>query len=1071
MLLAAAGVLAACAKEESGTSESGVSGKVVAQFGAGLSDVKTTLGPLDGTKRKIFWAAGDCIAINGLASEPLTEEAAGGVTAVFDFTEYYTKPCNVLYPSVMYKDESTITLPDTQNYEADGFASGAYPMAAYTEDASGATLAPLCAMIKLPIKRAAGASPDTDRVSTITFTGNAGEQVCGDFTIDYANATLTGASDAEADKSLVINVKHTPGTEPLPIVLVIPARTYASGFSIKVVDVAGHYMELSKDVSFTVEAGHLYVMPEFEFIPTGTELGVQISSAADLIAFAQNYNNQDISPDGLIATLTEDIVFDATSSAAYNATGGIGLKVAAGDDEDYYFNGLFNGNGKTISGLQATVPLFKATGGAGIVQDFAIDESCSFTFTHHNTAEADLGSVIGYHKGVLKDVAVSADVTITAGEEDIVQVTALGGLVGRVTEGLVQDCDYAGNITVPAGYSVAAKLCHIGGLVGEITNSKGIIRDSDFNGTLETEAKVASSDKNNPYLLVGGIVGSNLTGLVENCTVNDHPKEVTMANNKQYSGTLINHTTLAWHLAQGGIAGQNTGAVTDCVNNATVQNFVLTTGKDGTAADGNSRYYDYGGIVGLNRADGSVARCVNNGLLETRCSPRIQKIGGVVGYNLGNVESCSNAATGSIYITTTNISTYSLRVGEVGGVIGNNAGTVSDVQNAANISMDRTENATGVELKFGGVIGLSTTDINGGEGKNITNSGNILDAYNGTTVTTAGLRFGGIVGSAQASVDNVVNTGNLTVQLSTTNVMSKLFMGGIAGEIRSAASATVGGCENSGEVFFNVNGKNAAHTDNYAGGIIGKTIESNVAISDCTNSGYIHGGNPTKNNATTMFVGGIVAYLDGASSIMGCENAGQLLNDQFNNTNTKVGSTFEGGIAGFVLGTEENRIPITDVRNTVVPVIKIVNDEEVPCAGPRRGYGAGIAAYAEFADIADAESSGNYMNSSSYWLGGIAGWVVNSTVSNATYNGTSIETSQIQGAGGIVCTLDAGSVLDGCYSHLLTITHGANACVDGGIAAKSVEGSTIKNCHFTGNYPICSDGNFTDGGGNVADID
>ena len=68
MLLAAAGVLAACAKEESGTSESGVSGKVVAQFGAGLSDVKTTLGPLDGTKRKIFWAAGDCIAINGLAS-------------------------------------------------------------------------------------------------------------------------------------------------------------------------------------------------------------------------------------------------------------------------------------------------------------------------------------------------------------------------------------------------------------------------------------------------------------------------------------------------------------------------------------------------------------------------------------------------------------------------------------------------------------------------------------------------------------------------------------------------------------------------------------------------------------------------------------------------------------------------------------------------------------------------------------------------------------------------------------------------------------------------------------------
>jgi hypothetical protein len=1071
ILLAVAGVLAACTKEESGTSESGVSGKVVAQFGAGLSDVKTTLGPLDGTKRKIFWAEGDCIAINGIVSNPLTEEAAGGVTALFDFTEYLSTPCDVLYPASMYKDEATITLPAIQTYQADGFKSDAYPMSARSESTTGATLSPLCALIKLPLKLAGGTSPDTDRISNIVFSGNDGEQVCGDFSINYDFALLTSASSAEEDKKVMININKSLGADPLPVVMVVPAGDYNSGFSIRVTDVGGHYMDMSKNTAFTVEAGHLYVMPEFEFVPTGTQLGIEISSADDLIAFAQNYNSKAIASEGLIATVMQDIVFDETTSEAFNATGGIGLKVAAGDDEDYYFNGLFNGNGKTISGLQATVPLFTATGGAGIVQDFAIDESCSFTFTHHNTAEADLGSVIGYHKGVLKDVAVSADVTITAGEEDIVQVTALGGLVGRVTEGLVQDCDYAGNITVPADYSVAAKLCHIGGLVGEITNSKGIIRDSDFNGTLETEAKVSSSDKNNPYLLVGGIVGSNLTGLVENCTVNDHPKEVTMANNKQYSGTLINHTTLAWHLAQGGIAGQNTGAVTDCVNNATVQNFVLTTGKDGTAADGNSRYYDYGGIVGLNRADGSVARCVNNGLLESRCSPRIQKIGGVVGYNLGSVESCSNAATGSIYITTTNISPYSVRVGEVGGVIGNNAGTISDLQNAAEIKLDRTENVAGVDLKFGGVIGLSTTAINGGEGKSISNSGNIFDLYNGVTVTTVGLRFGGVVGSAQASVDNVVNTGNVTVQLSSTNVMSKLYMGGIAGEIRSAASATVGGCENSGEVFFNVNGKNAAHTDNYAGGIIGKTIESNVAISDCTNSGYIHGGNPTKNNATTMFVGGIVAYLDGASSIMGCENAGQLLNDQFNNTNTKVGSTFEGGIAGFVLGTEENRILITDVRNTVVPVIKIINDEEVPCAGPRRGYGAGIAAYAEFVDIADAESSGNYMNSSGYWLGGIAGWVVNSTVSNATYNGTSMETSQIQGAGGIVCTLDAGSVLDGCYSHLLSIEHGANACVDGGIAAKSVAGSTIKNCHFTGNYPICSDENFTDGGGNVADID
>ena len=78
--------------------------------------------------------------------------------------------------------------------------------------------------------------------------------------------------------------------------------------------------------------------------------------------------------------------------------------------------------------------------------------------------------------------------------------------------------------------------------------------------------------------------------------------------------------------------------------------------------------------------------------------------------------------------------------------------------------------------------------------------------------------------------------------------------------------------------------------------------------------------------------------------------------------------------------------------------------------------------------------------------------------------------SQVQGAGGIVCTLDAGSTISGCSSYLNSITHGANACVDGGLAAKSIAGSTIQNCHYTGTYGICSDSNFTDGGGNVADL-
>ena len=1064
-LLAVAVLLASCAKEALTEKPEITTGKTVLTVGV-APQTMVSMGPADAQgHRQLFWSDGDQIAVNGVTSAALENVEAECTSVDFTFDDPLTTPYNVLYPASIYTDATHVTLPSSQKYKEGGIADGVLPMAGYSADGSSITVSSLCAIVKIQVKRAA-TSPDEDNLVAVRFQGRNGEQVSGEFTIDYQNGTLTPGQYGAADE-VVRAVKNLATSTGAPCVyhVVVPAQTYSQGFDIIVQDVNGHIMTKSKTASITLEAGHMYTMPEFEFVPTGTELGVEINSAQDLIDFTTAYNNKVFDSD-LVATLTSDINFDATSSAAFNATGGIGMKIAAGDTEDYYFNGIFEGDNHSIIGLEATVPIFTATGDGGIVRNLTVDNSCVFSFTHGNAAEADLGSVVGYHKGLLKGVTSNADVSIAAG--DITQVTALGGLVGRITIGSVEDCIYAGDLVVPAEFSVTGKLTHIGGLVGEITNAAGVIKDSDFNGTLETEARVSSTDKNNPYLFVGGIVGSVAAGTVSNCNVTaTSTKEVTMANNTAYTGTLFNHTTLAYHMAQGGVAGQNAGTVENCTNLATTQNFVLTTGTSGTAADANSRYYDLGGIVGLNKASATVSGCINEGLIESRSTPRIQKVGGVVGYNFGTVSSCSNSGN-LTFASATGISPYNMRVGEVGGVIGNNDGTVSEISNSGNIALSRTENAAGVELKFGGVIGLSSTAIDGGAGKNISNSGNITDTYNGTTVTTAGLRFGGVVGTTSASVQNVTNTGNVTYQLSSTNIVSHLYMGGIAGEIRSAASATVSGCENSGEVFFNINGNGGAkddsvkHTDNYTGGIIGKTIESNVTISNCINSGYIHGGNSIKHNQTTMFVGGIVAYLDGVSSIEDCTNTGKLLNDQFNNTTTKVGSTFEGGIAGFVLGTADDRISIFNVTNNY--------DSGATITGGRRGYVGGTVGYGEYVDITNATNANGYGGGSGYYIGGIAGWLVNSTATNCTFSGTSIESSQVQGAGGIVCTLDAGTVLDGCYSYLTTIIHGANACVDGDVAAKSVAGSTIKNCHYTDTYGLCSDSNFTNGGGNVADL-
>lgn len=1155
ILLAAAGVLAACAKEETGTSESGEKGKVVAQFGAGLSEVKTTLGPLDGTKRKIFWAEGDCISINGLVSNPLSAEAAGSVTAVFDFTESFSTPCNVLYPASMYKDDGTITLPAIQVYEADGFKNGAYPMAAVSEEGTGATLSPLCAMIKLPIKLAGGISPDTDRISNIVFSGNAGDQVCGDFTIDYADASLAPAASPEEGRTVMINVSKSLGTEPLPIVLVVPARTYSAGFSIRVTDVAGHYMDMSKNSSFTVEAGHLYVMPEFEFVPTGTQLGIEISSADDLIAFAQNYNSKAIASEGLIATLTEDIVFDETTSEAFNATGGIGLKVDAGDAEDYYYNGLFNGNGKTISGLQATVPLFRATGSAGIVKDLTLDGSCSFTFTHPNTKEGMFGSMVGYHKGKLENIIVAADVAL-AEKKEISQMTTLGGLVGRATTGTLSACTYSGLISTPAGFAGTKKLL-IGGLVGRFSN-EGSVKESYFKGAISNEAQITSTDKANPYIVIGGVVGFVDGGAsVESCNTTADHAEVASAYSGA-NGIIVNKTTVAYNSAVGGIAGEvNNGTVSYCDNASTIFNTVFKVGADG------SRYMKTGGIVGKNDAGGIVSNCNNLGSVQHRSNPRLQSIGGIVGWNAGMVNACVNSAAVNQMTSGQNVKAG--RIVKLGGVIGENiaGAAVYDLHNTANIQISSMEDGTASEVTMGGVIGWNGADIDGGEAKTISNSGQV---YLSPTFTNQflGYEIGGVVGCSQASVSNVWNSGYVYVRWnSDANVASKFCVGGVVGKLAGTADLVLSGCDNkhtdgnegkvlflagpnngnnvggilgysetnvtltacennglvtsqlfsvldsgdeanpynvngclggilgalasgktasftqcvnNGEVFYDNNGKGGTadttegrYTNTYAGGILANG--DGVSFDSCINNGYVHAGNAIKHNGTACYTGGIVAYLTGASSIVDCTNTAKVFNDQFVNASSVTTNAFTGGIAGRAVGASGEEISISGcVHNT-------------QNLGPRRGIVGGIVGYGKYVSIDNCNVDAINFTGSAYIIGGIAGQVDNGSISNSSWTGNSIVSSQVLAnmGGGIAGQLTATTV-DACGSYLTAlmkkvdpVTFATGGAIVGTVAQSEQGATTIQNCHYKAEIndeasKIAGAGAFTDGGGNVADL-
>lgn len=820
------------------------------------------------------------------------------------------------------------------------------------------------------------------------------------------------------------------------------------------------YEERSGKITFSNEAGseEVTVSQEAATPPTPPVVdGIAIGSAAELITFAQEYNARKYyGQDNFKVTLTADIVFDKSSSEAFNATGGIGNK----DGEDTnYFHGQFDGANFIIHGLSATVPLFAYVGSDGSVKNLVINDDCSFTFTHPNNAEADLGSVVGYHKGVLDNVISRANVNLAAPADSVHHTTILGGLVGRATTGQILNCGYFGNLSTPADFVTDEKVI-IGGVVGSFSNA-GSVSTSGFGGTICNEARVKNTTKD-AYLIMGGIVGYNAAGTVSNCETTNNP--VIPGSYDGTSGTIVNKTVESFASALGGIVGVNAATVQSCTNKAYL---LVTLFKwDNNNADG--RYLRTGGIVGQNLSGGSVTGCNNEGEILHRTNPRLQSLGGIVGWT--DVETvvtgCTNSAP--LGISTAGVGSYSARIPYLGGVIGENySSNISDVHNTGDLLISRIENNTGSEVRMGGVIGSNFAPIDGGANRSITNSGKV---YYNCNISNQASKYcvGGVIGYTEASVQGLANSGYVLFNWnSDANIASLAHVGGVIGHLagKEEEKTIIDNCvnnatnaENSGEVYLSLKKGSAGHNENFAGGILGYTT-ANVSITNCSNTGYIHGGNTTKVNGKTCYVGGIVAYIGGASSISLCQNTGKLLNDQFNNTNTVNGSCFEGGIAGFVKGSADARISISNVTNTVTGI------------GPRRGYGGGIAGYAEYADISDATSDGDYAGGSSYFLGGIAGWAVNSNISGCTYNGSSMQTSQIQGAGGIVAVLDQGSVLDACNSHLASVTIGSNECVQGAVAAKSVAGSTIKNCHYVnGSLSICSDSNFTDGGGNVADL-
>ncbi|MBO4427905.1 MAG: hypothetical protein J5771_05450 [Bacteroidales bacterium] len=1092
VLLAAMALLASCAKEEKAPLAI-EKGTTVLQVGIASETAqpalasKTYMGEKDSQNhRKVYWSNGDQISVNGVASAALAGLEPKAASVKFTFEGVLNTPYKLLYPSSIRHGDYYVDLPAVQEYKDTTFADGMFPMAGYSEDGQNIVMHHLCALLKISILQAA-TDADTDDIVAVRFKGRNNEQVSGTFEISYDGHSLGAATGSDGDLQVkVVHRQATSTSKAVDYYIVIPARAYSDGFDVTVQDAKGHIMTKSKSGYQFPEAGHLLTMAPFEFVPTGTELGVEISSAADLVKFAKDYNDGKYAgQEDLVATLTQNITFDASSSAAFNTEGGIGSAYGGSN----YFKGVFNGNSKTISGLVATVPLFGGIDESSTVKDFSISGG-SFTFTRAAaTGNLYCGAIAGYHKGLLSGVTVSSNVALGA-KSDVEGDTAFGGLVGRLAStGTIDGCTYSGHLSTPSGYVTKTNAVNIlvGGLAGYSQSTTTCVKNSHMQGTIDHAAVTTAPTANNttPFLMLGGIIGKN-AGSITNCDTaclddsEDGAISYTASDGNSYYATIVNHAGQIHCLAEGGIVGYNyNGAVVSgCTNNAKIITNVVAD------ADLKARYFRIGGIAGMNMSATSgttkVTGCNNYGEVINSSSPRLQSSGGIVGWNSAEVSSCTNYPAGKLSFITAGTGNTDVRNAYAGGVIGENSGSgISDVHNEADLEVLAVENnVTNYGVRLGGVVGSTSAALNGGETtKNITNTGKVYASFGVFGASTSGINIGGIAGYSSASVSYAVNKGYvLFYGTSGTTVMKYIYVGGVVGNMDASGSIT--GCSNehtatanSGEVYFYFDNNVTKHSLNYAGGILGYS-KKGVNISGCTNNGYIHGGNGgTNKGSATCFVGGIVAYLEGTgSAISSCVNNGNINNHQRNNTyDTKSNSTYTGGIAGEVIGTSDNRVSISNC--TVSPTDYVIS---------HRGYVGGVVGYAEYADISSCSHNKNFddaTTSSAYFVGGVAGWLVNCNLTSCTWSGTSVDTSQLQanGAGGIASKMDGGK-LDGCSSYMTSIKKGGAAVAGGALIGVASNTPTVINCHYKASIngaasSIASSGDLSASStGNVADL-
>ena len=249
--------------------------------------------------------------------------------------------------------------------------------------------------------------------------------------------------------------------------------------------------------------------------------------------------------DGLLAwneAAQKDQSINCTLSADINMAGKEWTPI--GTDENNSYNGTFDGNGKTITGLTVNqseknyAGLFGCLGSDSKVQNLTLENV-------HISGVFYVGSVVGTNFGTVSGCTASGNITGTE--------SCIGGVVGQ-NKGTVTGCTVSGNISsnqytggvVGENFGTVSACYHATGDVTGNINYVGGVVGWNYYGTV-TACYHVNGNVTATYNWVGSVAGYNGgVGSVTACYWNDSPDPGIGYDNGSGQATKVDGTDVTW---------------------------------------------------------------------------------------------------------------------------------------------------------------------------------------------------------------------------------------------------------------------------------------------------------------------------------------------------------------------------------------------------------------------------------------------------------------------------------------------------------------------------------------------